>query len=411
MITNVLICDDKTDRAERWKGVIESYLSGATVDTMTGGGLANLLTELSAAEDETRSGRSLDNSARTQIQRVEQADLLILDSDLSPAPGDLESLGSDEARTLRNGYGDDVARQLRSYTTAPAIVVVNMFWGRHARKKVFDLTLNQNANAVADLHITAGELDDPYLWNSVEPGRSMYRPWQRPSIPEVVATFERSAELSRGLDLDARVMVSLGLEPRQLTPSQLDPFSKAPEDLTFGDFANSGLGFKYSGGDEGGAEHQASNMRAMAVSVVRRWLERIVVPSQTLVLDAAHLAERYWHVLTSDASDLDSLDRFASSDWASEFGVFSESLQCSLYPFLSRPVFDDLKARKVAARHARSTLASMGSFDAAFAEDTSRFRPLGDLIQFPSDVPGEFKHRWLEELDDVGYEPSNRLLL
>ncbi|MEW1707318.1 hypothetical protein AB0230_08760 [Microbacterium sp. NPDC089190] len=416
MIANVLICDDKTDRAERWKSLIESHLPSATVDTLTGAKLAGLLTELSDAEDEARDGQALNNESRGTIGRVEQADLLILDSDLSPAPGDLGLLQADEARdvsrTLRNGYGDDVARQLRSYSMAPAIVVVNMFWGRHARPRVFDLTLNQNANAVADLNITAGELADDVLWGrAVRDTAPIYRPWQRATIPEVVATFKLSAGLSDDLDLDERVLERFAIDSSRLTPSQLDPFSKAPEDLTFHDFANSGLGFKYTGTDEGGAFHEPTYVKAMALSAVRRWIERFVTPSQTVLLDAPHLAERYWRVITSDPADLAALDRFAEVAWGGDVGHFQPALRDALRPFATRPVFDESVARKVAAQQARSGAAPVGSLDAAFAEDISKFRPLGRLTQFPSDVPGEFKHRWLEEVAGVGYEPSNRLLL
>jgi len=411
-ISNALICDDKVDRAERWRGTVSSRLQGAVVNTLTGGELAELLTELSDAEDDARAGNVPNSDGRPRIQRVEQAQLLILDSDLSPAPGDRASLSEVDAHTLRNGYGDDVARQLRSYTKAPAIVVVNMFWGRHARPKVFDLTLSQNVNAVADLTVTAGELDDDFLWGASEANAdSLYRPWQRATIPEVVSTFKRSAEAAASLELDANVFEHLGIDPGFLTPSQLDAFTLAPNELKFRDLADSRLGFKYSGAGDGGARHEPTNTRMMAASVLRRWLERSVIPSQTLLLDAPHLAERYWRVLTPDPSDLSVLDHFADQDWDGEFGPFALALKGSLRPFVNRPVFDAAIARKVAAGYVRVNATSASSFDAAFAEDTSRFRPLDELTQFPSDVSGDFKHRWLEEVAGVGYEPANRLLL
>lgn len=411
-ISNALICDDKVDRAERWRATVSSQLPEAEVDTLTGGELAELLTELSDAEDDARAGKVPNSDGRPRIQRVEQAHLLILDSDLSPAPGDRAALSEADAHTLRNGYGDDVARQLRSYTMAPAIVVVNMFWGRHARPKVFDLTLSQNVNAVADLTVTAGELDDGLLWGESEvTAESLYRPWQRATIPEVVSTFKRSAEAAASLELDVNVFEHLDIDPALLTASQLDAFTLAPNELRFGDLANSRLGFKYSGTDDGGARHEPTNTRMMAASVLRRWLERSVIPSQTLLLDAPHLAERYWRVLTADPGDLSVLDHFAGQGWDGEFGPFDLALKKPLRPFVNRPVFDAATARRVAASYVRANDTSAKSFDAAFAEDTSRFRSLDDLTQFPSDVSGDFKLRWLEEVPGIGYEPANRLLL
>lgn len=316
------------------------------------------------------------------------------------------------ASTLRNGYGDDVARQLRSYTAAPAIVVVNMFWARHARPKVFDLTLNQNATAIADLTITAGELADDMLWGN-DAGRddSPYRPWQRATIPEVVETFRRSTEAGANLNLDASVLTELDIDASRLMPSQLDPFSKSPETLTFRDFADSSLGFKYTGGGEGGATHDDSCVTAMAISAIRRWLERFVVPSQTVLLDAPHLAERYWRVISAASSDLSALDRFAKLGWDDDFDAMQPALKKTAEPYVVRPVFDDTAARKLAAAQSRLNVEPSGSLDAAFAEDTSRFRLLDELVQFPTDVSGEFKYRWLEGLEGIGYEPSNRLLL
>ncbi|MDT0141970.1 hypothetical protein [Microbacterium sp. PRC9] len=413
MISNVLICDDNSDRATRWKDTVEQYLPEARVDTITGTELAALLTELSDAEDEARSGNPLSGADRPRTRRAEEADLVILDSDLSPAPDDLARLGAQDRRTvsstLRNGYGDDVARQLRSYSHAPAIVVVNMFWGRHARSKVFDLTLNQNAGAVADLHITAGELSDPVVWGQQpDDADSGYRPWYRPSIPEVVDTFQRSAAAQ--MELDENVLDTLGIAPSRLTPSQLDPFTESAESLTLRNFAESALGFKYTHTKDG-AHHSDQFVRAMGLSAVRRWVQRFLVPSQTVLLDAPHLAERYWRVLMSGPDDLQALDRFANLTWGDDFGALGPAVQESIRPFATRPVFDEAIARRIAAEQIRSKLLGPGSLEAAFAEDTSRFVALDELTQFPSDLPGDFKQRWLEEVEGIGYEPANRLLL
>ncbi len=412
-ISDVLICDDNSSRVEDWKATVEQMLPGAQVETLTGAGLARLLNELSDAEEDAREGRTASSAARPNIVRAERADLVILDSDLSPAREDVERIDASDrdivTRTLRNGYGDAVARQLRSYTAAPVLMVVNMFWGRHAKQRVFDLTLTQNANAIADITVTARELADKALWGfSAKEDADRFRPWQRPTVHEVVAAFERSSELH--IDLDAPVLEMLGIPADRLTASQLDPFTGPPEALTLRQLADSRLGFKYTAAGDG-ALHEDVNVTAMAHSVLRRWLQRHVIPSQTVLLDAPHLAERYWRAFGTDGDLIGSLDEFTQKGWEADFGVFQTALQLSLLPFAVRPVFDENRARLAAAERIRSVQNPAASMDAAFAEDTSRFRPLDELRQFPSDVPGDHRYRWLEELDDVGYEPSNRLLL
>lgn len=411
-INDVLICDDNPARVERWAERVRGRLPGASVDTLTGKGLAELLTELSDAEYEARSGQAL-TPGRTRIERAQRADLVILDSDLSPSPNDLANLQKEEraavSSALRNGYGDVVARQLRSYTSVGALVVVNMFWGRHALPRVFDLTLTQNANAFSDLTIRDGELDDATLWGHSPTDGDRYRPWPRPTVPEVVEAQQRS--LLTEIDLDQPLLASLDIPEEMLSASQLDPFTVEPGQLTLRQMANSRLGFKYSATDPGVA-HGDEHVLRMGLSVLRRWLERWVIPSQGLLLDAPHLAERYWQALLSgDTDDVAELDAFSQKDWDGEFGMFQDSLKTELRPFVGRPVFDERRARSTAARMISGSRSSRRALEAGFSEDTSSFQPLDRLNRFPTDVPGEHIYRWLEEVEGVGYEPVNRLLL
>ncbi len=409
MIARILICDDNVTRAPRWKSLAEKHNPGADVRVVTGQQLADLVSAIGWEELRSRGGeRKQTDAERESIELIEWAEVVIIDSDLSPAPKDLDAIPEEQrdrvAGALRNGYGDSVARQLRSYTRAGLLVVVNMFWARHRVRRVFDLTLMQSAGAFADLHVSAAELDDGELWDSKIAPTDAYRPWQRPSIPQQLATLARSTEAVT--NLDANVFSALGLDRSSFAPLQLDVFGEVDAaTATFKQLTESPMGFRYPSDSRDDAA-----CRRMAASVVRRWLERVVVPGQNVLADAPHLYERFWQFVGTPLDDLGLWNSTSRMTWDdARTAPARAAVQDLLEPFLTRPVFDLEKARSAVRELPKSN--GIAPPDYGFAEDSSSFHPRDELESYSADVPGPFPRRWIEKVNNVGYEPANRLLL
>lgn len=377
--------------------------------------LALLVSALYAREQHIRGGGDpLTEDEVGILESVNTTDVVILDSDLSPSPEDLASLDSSDRETisqvLRNGYGDAVARQIRSYTDAGLIVVVNMFWSRHSESRVFDLTMMQDANSFGDINVSAAELGDKTLWFASEEQDQTYYPWSRPSI-DAAYSVVRSSEAAIG-DLNARVLDSLGLTAGRLLRNQRDLFEdRNPSDVTFNDLCSTRLGFRYSGAPTSGLTEHAQGAKVhMAASVLRRWLQRVVVPPQNVFADAPHLYLRLWTLMGEEVGDLAAWNQLPSITWASASSLSAApALAAKLSPFVTVPVFEIDEALPIA----RAAIAPSSSLveSLAFAEDTRTFVDEDEVEAFSSDIPGPSGRRYVQVLDGIGYEPAPRLLL
>lgn len=413
MTLHVLICDDDETRVFKWRGLVEKHNVEAEVRTFTGQDLADFVSAVGWEELRARGGvRDPSDADRKALDAIAWADAIVIDSDLSPAPKDLNRIPSEHrdrvAGTLRNGYGDSIARQLRSYTDAGLLIVVNMFWSRHRLRRVFDLTLMQSARAYADVHVSEADLDEPFFWGSGGQPKDAFLPWQRPVVPEQLRVL--STSIASIVDLDAKVFATLGLDLTSFAPAQLDVFGEIDAaDATFEQLTMSPMGFRYPSE----ARDKAACTR-MAASVVRRWLDRVVVPGQNVVADAPHLVERFWQFMLPTLDDLNAWSASARMSWdAARTSPMAAALKETLEPFLARPVFDLEQARNAVRKLQPAKIVTPP--DLGFAEDTSLFHSQDDLESYSSDVPGNSPRRWIaqldEELDDIAYEPANRLLL
>lgn len=286
-----LVCDDHTSRLDRWKKIVEERLGDEwAVKEVGGEQLANMISALGAKEAASREGQDaeelLAEEEKQQLALLDGADLVLFDSDLTPSIEDSKLIGLDFSRTLRNQMGDTVARQIRSFTNAGFIVVVNMFWGHYPGPRVFDLTMMQGWQSHADLHVSEAELEDDALWNGVTRDSDEYHPWVWPALANA-HEFVRRSEAAVG-DLDEDVLSRLGLDFDRFSPRQSDLFG--PDGAkTFRELTASGLGFRYT---TEGARHSDESVRRMAASVLRRWLARTLVAGQNVVTDGPHLLTR-----------------------------------------------------------------------------------------------------------------------
>lgn len=416
-VKRALVCDDRIDRVEGWRETLLRRLSGWEVTNLTAGGdLANFVAELGEHEQRVRQGTSVALTG-DHATLANDCGLILIDADLSPSRQDLRGVPSPEVddvvSKLRNQSGDAIARQVRSYTTANAIVVVNMFHPRHRNGRVFDLTLMQQTRTHADAHVSAAELDDDTLWAWDPPDRRrVFDPWYRDVLPELADVVDRSNTVMADL-LDEPVLQTLGIDAAQLVARQLDVFGSAdPADATFRQLATGQFGLPYP--DEMATDDAAA--ARMAASVVRRWLARVLLPAQNVIVDAPpHLVARFPR-LGPEAATADEWDKTTAKQVAGEpLSAAAPARASALDAFVTRPTYFAEVARQI--QRERDSAPDLGGDDLVFAEDTSRFIPRAEGQEFESDVAGNYATRWIENLEDdrarrdeVSYEPFTRLL-
>lgn len=414
-----LICDDHMTRIETWASKVRPFLGDDwDVQIVTGKRLVTMVEALSEAERpwrEAASGKTLLDAAALRtglidrdedmLELLDRAELVILDSDLTPNSGDIEKLtklgddGDAVNRALRNQSGETLARQLRSFTTAGYLVVVNRFYG----DRFFDLTMSKWNSGFADLYITNTDVGDAALWTGT-PEQGTFNPWSWPILRDRLDALPRAIDFVSG-DLESSIFEKLGLNPDDLAPEQFDAFAhmESPGAATFEDLAWSGLGFRF---EVAGAPRE--QIARMAASVLLRWLARSVVAPQNVLLDIPHLLARHPRAFGDGVGD--------PGFWASMAAKAptSADVTSKLAPALSpigdligRPVYSAEVVRELSAKFPSP---SVGALPLVFAEDVSLFFERDDVQQFTSKLPGTYFRRFIRvpEGEEVDYRPSVR---
>lgn len=407
-----LVCDDRPERADRWKKKLTSHLDrdAWTVQTVTGVDLAALVDALAEREQRSRDVTAPAPAGRRQemLDQLDTAELVLLDSDLSPSPQELLNYpGADPeavGRSLRNQYGDSIAQQVRTYTEAGFIAVANMFVARDSKPKTFDLTLMQGAYSNADFHVGSEELGEAGLWSG-KPSRSgVYNPWSQPAMATADEWVRRSeAAIS---DVDALVLPTLRLSSSALSTRQLDIFRTDPELVTFRGLVESRIGFKYPD-----ADHDDQAVVRMAASVTRRWVNRILLPAQETISDAPHLVARFPQLLGDAGAEKDAWDLTVMKTWEPVPALkrIEAAVADQFRPFTDRTVYDVEKVRELLPK---LPTPSVPALRLCFLEDRSAFVPREDAKQFETDVPGTYVRRFVaaKRHASIAYEPFTRLL-
>lgn len=396
----IVICDDDGPRAKQWADEIramEKVRDRFVVHAPKGRSeFAHAVEALSERRLRARTG---DVAAGTPsgdpAALFDDADILVIDYDLTPYPGGNDEREDDGDMSLRGRTGESVAYLARCYSRCGFIVVVNQAF----QARTFDLTLQRFTDSCADLNITSDDLSRRELWLGEVLGS--FRPWHWPRLVDMAETFRRRVA---NVDLGAGVLDSLDFseEERQaLTPRQLDVLGDEPHSVTFEDLAATpevGLRVKDK---QPSPEHR----RRIAAGAVGRWLEGLVLPAQNVLIDRPHLKQLYPHLFP--APEVDS-SRHSSCDFDRDaHPSLTRRLHQPAEDWLSRYACSHLDAQQAAGD--ATPLPQTDEFD-VFCEDTSRFIPLDQASEVETDVPGPYVQRFVERLPDVNYRPLTRLL-
>lgn len=307
----------------------------------------------------------------------DEADILIIDYDLF---------------ALKE-TGEEVAYLARCFSECGIIVGVNQFAKENF---TFDLTLQGHRESFADLNLLAEQISNPGLWKTPWKG---FRPWYWPLLPRAVEAFEqRTCEVADHLNEKILDFLEIPEQVQEIFPVGALEFISS-RDATFRSFVEkSGQALRWKD-----VVSERAKPRIAAARLFK-WLERLVLPGQNIVVDAAHLLERYpslfkfkrktpehfidWsntHKLLSPEESVMDLDkirpfRFTKSAWLSRTAWY--------WPLVSE-CEEIVEVKDPWAR--RQPL--------AFCEDTSRYVLPDDAEEFVAKVDSPFVRRFVSTRD------------
>jgi hypothetical protein len=187
---------------------------------------------------------------------------------------------------------------------------------------------------------------------------------------------------------------------------------KGPEKTTFRQFvteSNNGLRLKDRALNE-------ESIARIAAARIAKWLERLVLPSQDILVDTPHLVSRYPSLL-KQRKTLTTWNKTAMFAPVAKLGIDHRMIAPFAFQreeWLSRPAWwwPDLSKWDKAVEVSHPWEA-VDRPDYVFCEDVSSFRPRRAAREFVADVPSAFVRRFVAQplASGVSYEPSVRFSL
>ncbi len=397
----ILIYDDELGFRGKVRELMESstFVTDAfTIDTPDKPKFVELMRIL---EDRRRAFRDT-GTWEAKRTALDEASILVVDYDL------FEYIPSLNGETL--------AYLARCFSSCGLIV------GYRYGDNAFDLTLRgelrRELPSFTDLYVGGIQLSNPGLWRVMEATEVGFRPWHWPILPDYLRDFEEKVEdVKESLARDVPICQILGFAPELFhrLPRSIGQFLGAePAETTFQRFVTeSGHGLEER--DIPSADKVSDDVLArVGAARISKWLERLVLPEQDILVDAPHLVSRYPSLLTGDVEDIEVWNQTARLVSHEELGISVdriESFRLEKDLWLSRPVWfwDDLRECEDVAEVREPW--KFERPDWVFCEDMSRFYGGEDRREFVADVESPYARRFVRGFDDVEYRPIVRFSL
>jgi len=378
----ILVCDDNPDDADRWSKEVRAVCPKDFETTPVYPD--KFFQAISGLEERRKLARS------EKGHRVDCKGNLIDDASIIFIDYDLPRLNSRSYIT-----GENVAYLCRCYAGCGLVVGLNQFGSNY-----FDLTLRGHPESYADLNIGSEQVANPGLWNETWCGeKTGFRPWYWPLLPAALQAFERRVQdLSVSRALDKRILKYLGFEdevtatlPRS-TREFLGP-NETPEDTTFKAFVlKSGNGLRPKD-----VAPNTESMVRIAAARLWKWLERLVLAGQDILVDAPHLISRYPSLLKGDRKTTAAWNKTTSfARGSGEVNIpRNKNVRFSQSDWVSRPAWFWKKLVNLDEIREIADPFSKEQADFVFCEDTSQFMPREAAREFIADLPSSFVRRFV----------------
>lgn len=304
---------------------------------------------------------------------------------------------------------EHIAYFARCFSTCGLIIGLNL---PKYRDNGFDLTLRGYPESFADLNIGGRQLNKPGLWGGETTG---FRPWHWPLLPKYLDDFDKKVTDVRSSFADNQkddlpIYQVLGFPPEvfDLLPRSIGQFlGKEPTQATFRDFVLESRNGLQPKDVEAGSKIKLDLIAQIGAARISKWLERLVLPGQDIVVDAPHLVSRFPSLLEGEAKNIEIWNRTAKLVSHSKIGLRSDLIE----PFrlqkeywVSRPVWfwDKLRACERIAEVREPWKTKQPSW--VFCEDASRFYR-EKYQEFVADTESPFTRRYVRDFKGVDYRP------
>jgi len=394
----ILLCDDEEHFREKCLATLKSQKNvtkNFEIASLESYEFVEDMEVLKERQRSYRDGEYLEQSP----SKLDDVSILIVDYDL------LNLLSKESFLT-----GENVAYEVRCFSKCDMIIVMNQY--RYG-DDIFDLTLKGHPESFADLNISSEQLGNPGLWGGQTRG---FRPWQWPHLPTVLENFRQRVE-DVATNLDTPILEVLGIPEEiagMLPRSAIEFIGDDLPKTTFKEFlrrSEKGLARK----DKKMVEvADPETLGRIAAARISKWLERIVLPGQDILIDAPHLVSRYPSLLTGKHANIGSWNKATKFESYDALGLDHEMIEEYRFKkehWLSRPawfwngVSDCQRIKEVSDPWTREKT------DYVFCEDSSRFHKASEAEEFLAELESPYLRRYVRIFENINYEPKTRLSL
>lgn len=301
--------------------------------------------------------------------------------------------------------GENMSYLVRCFSKCGLIIGLNQYMP--PQENVFDLTLKGHPESYCDINVGSAQLDNQSLWS--EKAKD-YRPWYWPNLLKSVEDYtQRVKDVTS--NPQRPICEVLGLKGFiNVLPRAISDFLGYDLDkVSFEEFVTK------SGNGLHGRDTKASNemVGRIAAARIAKWLERMVLPGQDILVDAPHLVSRYPSLLTGNPSKIESWNKTTKLESYDNLGLYYEKIEKFRFKknyWLSRPAwFWDSISECSEIDEVSEPWKKIDS-NYVFCEDISSFKRRENCKRFVAKLDSPYVHRFIKGLDVMDYRPAIRLL-
>ena len=305
--------------------------------------------------------------------------------------------------------GENVAYLVRCFSDCKLLIGLNQF-----SRSNFDLSLRGHPDSFVDFNIGSKQIANPRLWGEDGDG---FRPSYWPNVNRYLSTFnERIDDVLDNMDrpvLDVLALSNVANVLPLTATGFLSGGTKHGGDITKTNFRQflfeSGSGFR--GRDRGGIKASKESMARIIAARLSKWLERLVLPGQDVLVSPPHLVSRYPSLLRGEQSNLNSWNRTTGFGDPNQLGLRASLIKDFQYGkphWLSRsawlwPLLSSYKEIPEVQEPWKRELPPY-----VFCEDDTRFHKKGK--EFLSEVDSPYVRRYVHEYPGIDYQPAVHFL-
>jgi len=381
--TSVLVYDDHGEIASALANRVRRAYPNASVTAASGESFQELLELINHRRSTWREDGDLTETSK--LASIDKIDVVVVDYDLLGY-----SPGGDTT-------GSRLAYLLRCFSTCGFIVVLNEY-GVNA----FDYSLGGPWSDFADLHIGDIQIGNAGLWS---PDFKGYRPWHWPIVPSARSNFEKCVKDVQA-NFDEPVFGFLGLE------SYIDWLPRHAHDFFYGSGSLESVRFstfveKARGGIEPKDSIPPEHAARVAAARLIAFLNLIVLPEQSIIVDAPHLVSRFPSLIGDAGHDLQSWNRLCdpvSSVVDDLLPGYLEQHRFQHQHWLWKPGWYWPEINKDTRISEVTDPWSATDLEWVFCENVSRFLPTRFGHAFRADVSPPFTRRYVVTTRSSGLE-------